>query len=53
MTVSVVWAVELSPVKARALIAAVLCLQKKDATTTFYKVDSNLDKTFAIEYLEI
>jgi hypothetical protein len=45
--------VALSPVKTKALIAAVLCLQKKGAPSTFYKVDSNSGKTLAIEYLEI
>ena len=53
MTVSVVWVVELSPVEAKALIVGVLCLQMKGETSIFYKVDSNSDKTFAIDYLEI
>jgi hypothetical protein len=51
--VSVAWAVALSPVKASSLIAAVLCWQMRGVTSTFYKVDSSLDTTLAIEYLEI
>ena len=53
MTVSVAWAVALSPAKASSLILVALCFQKKDAPSIFYKVDLDLDKTFAIDYLEI
>jgi hypothetical protein len=51
--VSVAWAVALSPVKASSLIVVVQCWQRKGVTSTFHKVDSGLDKTLAIEYLEI
>jgi hypothetical protein len=51
--VSVAWAVALSPLKARSLIAVALCWQRKGVTSAFYEVDSNSDKTFAIDYLEI
>ena len=53
MMVNVAWAAALSPLKARSLVLVVPCLQKKVVTSTFYEVDSNLDKTLAIEYLEI